>query len=207
MLGIKKNIRVDCAYDLGMFINVRGGMMLVGDSVYNGFVNDFSNRIYNLRSDVPFSDYIFLCVGSDRITGDAFGPLVGDNLKKAFKNFYNNIRVVGTLENPVSGVNLEKTVRRIYDTYKNPCIIAVDAALSGKEDVGKIVVTNSKMKFGKGTNKKMLEVGDVSIKGIVGRDYKVSKYNFRELQNVSLNVVMRLAGITSDGIYNVIKYK
>lgn len=181
--------------------------MFTKDVQYNNFVNDFSSKLYNLKSETPFTDYIFLCVGSDRITGDAYGPLVGENLKKLFKNFYKNVRVVGTLENPVSGSNLEKEVENIINTYKNPCIIAVDAAFSKKEDIGKIVVSNSKIKFGKGTNKKMIEVGDISIKGIVARDYNIPRYNFKELQNTSLNIVINLANITADGIYNVIKYK
>lgn len=181
--------------------------MLANDDVYNNFINNFSSKIYNLKSDYPFSDYIFLCVGSDKITGDAFGPLVGDRLQKLLKNSYNNIQILGTLEKPISGINLNKEVEKIYSTYKNPCIIAIDAALSNKENIGKIVVTDSKMKFGKGTNKKMIEVGDISIKGIVARDYKNSRYNFKELQNTSLNIVIKLANITSDGIYNVIKYK
>lgn len=181
--------------------------MLANDTIYNNFVNDFSNKIYNLKSEKPFSDYIFLCVGSDKITGDAYGPIVGENLKKAFKNFYNNIKIVGTLENPVSGINLEKEVKKIYITYENPCIIAIDAALSTEQNIGKIVVTNQKMQFGNGINKKILEAGEISIKGIVAKDYKMPRYNFNELQKTSLNIVIKLADITSNGIYNVIKYK
>lgn len=181
--------------------------MLAREDIYNNFVNDFSSKIYNLKSDKPFSDYIFLCVGSDKITGDSFGPLVGNNLEKLFKNFYNNIRVIGTLENPVSGLNLQEELKKVYNKYENPCIIAVDAALSKKEDIGRIIVTDSKMRFGKGTNKTIVEVGDISIKGIVAIDHKIPKYNFNELQRTSLNIVMKLADITSEGIYNAIKYK
>ncbi len=181
--------------------------MLAKQTIYNNFINDFTQHIYNLKSEKPFSDYIFLCVGSDKITGDAYGPIVGNNLEKSFKNFYNNIRIIGTLEKPVSGTNLEKEIEQINLKYENPCIIAVDAALSSKENIGKIVVTDTKMQFGKGTNKKMIEIGDISIKGIVAKDYKTPKYNFNELQTTSLNLVMNLANITSEGIYNVIKYK
>ena len=172
--------------------------MLTRDIVFNDFVNEFSSKIYNLKSDKPFTDYIFLCVGSDKITGDAFGPIVGENLKKLFKNFYNNIKVV---------VNLEKEVNNIINLYENPCIIAIDAALSKTENIGKIVVSNSKTKFGRGTNKKMIEVGDISIKGIVAKDHNMPRCNYQELQNTSLNIVMNLADITAEGIYNVIKYR
>ena len=57
-------------------MSIRGERMLAANDIYNNFVNDFSTKIYNLRNDKVFSDYIFLCVDSDKITGDAFGPLV-----------------------------------------------------------------------------------------------------------------------------------
>lgn len=181
--------------------------MLGKEELYNNFISDFSTKIYNLKNDEPFSDYIFLCVGSDKITGDAFGPLVGDKLQKLFKNHYNNISVEGTLEKTISATNIEGKVKEIYNKYKKPCIIAIDSALSNKEDIGKIIVTDTKMKFGKGTNKRMITVGDISIKGIVAQNYKIARYNFSTLQNTSLNLVMKLANITADGIYNVVKYR
>lgn len=181
--------------------------MLSQNEKYNNFVNEFSSKLYNLNSDVPYSNYIFLCVGSDKIIGDSYGPLVGEKLKRNFKNMYNNIEVYGTLEDPVSAVNLEKKVEEIYKQYKHPCIIAIDSALGAQDKIGTIFVSNSKMQCGKGTNKKMLYVGDISIKGIVGKDYKIPKYNFSCLQNTPLGEVMKLADITSDGIYNAIKYR
>lgn len=188
-------------------LNLWGDTMLGKEELYNNFISDFSTKIYNLKSDEPFSDYIFLCVGSDKVTGDAFGPLVGDKLQKLFKNYYNNISVEGTLENTISATNIEGKVKDIYNKYKKPCIIAIDSALSNKEDIGKIIVTDTKMRLGKGTNKRMLAVGDISIKGIVAQDYKIARYNFSTLQNTSLNLVMKLANVTADGIYNVVKYR
>lgn len=191
----------------GLQIKFWGDIMLGKEELYNNFISDFSTKIYNLKSDEPFSDYIFLCVGSDKITGDAFGPLVGDKLQKLFKNYYNNISVEGTLENTISATNIEEKIKQIYNKYKNPCIIAIDSALSNKEDIGKIIVTDTKMRLGKGTNKRMPAIGNISIKGIVAQDYKIARYNFSTLQNTSLNLVMKLANVTADGIYNVVKYR
>ena len=53
----------------------------------------------------------------------------------------------------------------------------------------------------------MIEVGDISIKGIVAKDHNMPRCNYQELQNTSLNIVMNLADITAEGIYNVIKYR
>lgn len=157
--------------------------------------------------DIPFSDYIFLCVGSDKIIGDSYGPLVGEKLKTSFKNMYNNIHIYGTLEEPISAINLETKVNQIYKEYKHPCIIAIDSALGHQEKIGTIVISNAKMQCGKGTSKKIAYVGDISIRGIVGKNYNQPQYNFKVLQNISLGDVMKLADITANGIYNVVKYR
>lgn len=160
--------------------------MLSIDEKYNKFVNDFSDILYNLRTEEPYTDYLFLCIGSDKITGDCYGPIVGQKLKEGFKDTFKNIHVYGTLDEPISALNLESVVNKIYKTYSNPCIIAIDSALGTQNDLGKILVTNKKMQCGKGTNKKLISIGDISIKGIVAKNYKIPKYNFQALQNTRL---------------------
>lgn len=181
--------------------------MLSKEEQLNDFISDFSTQMYHLKVEKPFSDYIFLCVGSDKVTGDAFGPLVGEKLQKLFKNYYHNIQVIGTLEKPVLATDVNKVIEEIFQKYKNPCIIAIDSALSSKEQIGKIIVTDTTMQFGIGTNKKIKAVGNISIKGVVAKDYKFARYNFSGLQNTSLHLVMKLADTTAEGIYQVIKYK
>ena len=46
---------------------------------------------------------IFVCIGTDRSTGDSLGPLVGYKLKYLSKN---NIYIYGTLENPIHAKNM-----------------------------------------------------------------------------------------------------
>lgn len=157
--------------------------MLSQDEKYNKFINEFSDILYNLKTEKPYTDYLFLCVGSDKITGDCYGPIVGQKLKEGFKNTYQNIHVYGTLDEPISAINLEGVVNKIYKIYNKPCIIAIDSALGAQNDIGKILVTNKKIQCGKGTNKKLISVGDISIRGVVAKDYKIPKYNFSSLQN------------------------
>ncbi len=181
--------------------------MFFEEDIYRGFVNDFNTQLYNLHPEIPFSDYIFLCIGSDKIIGDAYGPLVGEKLQEYFKETYHNIKIIGTLEDPVPASTLSTKVKNIYKSYLNPCIIAIDSALAKKEELGKIYVSNKKMQCGKGINKNILSVGDISIKGVVAIDFKTPKYNFSSLQNTSLRNVLKLANITSNGIYQSIKYR
>lgn len=44
------------------------------------------------------TEILFLCIGTDRSTGDSLGPLIGYKLKE---NGMRNARVLGTLEEPV----------------------------------------------------------------------------------------------------------
>ena len=54
--------------------------------------------------------------------------------------------------------------------------------------------------------KSTLQIGDISVKAVVGKNYKLSKYNFFSLQNISLSNVIDLSNIVAEGIYEVIKY-
>lgn len=174
----------------------------VRKQLYDNFITDFTNSVCNLKGE--FSNYVFLCIGTDRMTGDSFGPLVGYKLKALLEGDYRNVSIVGTLAEPVSCINAYSKVKKIYEKYPRPCIIAIDAALSRQEDVGNLIVSNKKIKLGNGLDKKCYTIGDVSIKGVVAPNYSEPKCNFRVLQNTSLNLVMDLADVTANGIYNVI---
>ena len=60
---------------------------------------------------------------------------------------------------------------------------------------------------GTSLNKTCIYVGHMNIKGVVARDTNGPMQNFNVLQNTSLNLVMNLADIVSNGIYNIINYE
>ena len=167
------------------------------------FLQDFSVAFSKIKNNNSYSEIAFLCVGTDRITGDCFGPLVGTKLTNLLeKDNFSNINVYGNLQNNINYTNIDKVVKKIND---NTCIVVIDSALSKKENIGKIIVSNKKTILGKGLNKNKIEIGDISVKCVVAKDYKIPNYNFKVLQNISLNAVMSLANIVSEGIYEIIK--
>lgn len=170
---------------------------------YNKFICEFY-RILNQKNS-QFSSLVFLCIGTDRITGDCFGPIVGDRLQKNMKNTKLNTSIYGSLEKPIIESNLKNKIDEIYIKYDNPFIVAIDAALSKEENIGKIFVMNDSLKSGKGLEKNIAQVGNISIKAVIGRKEKNKKKNMEILQNTSLNMVMNLAEIVSDGIIEVLK--
>lgn len=131
-------------------------------------------------------EIIVVCIGTDRATGDALGPLVGDFL---LANGFEN-DVAGTLEYPVHALNIKDTINKIYAKYENPFIIAIDASLGMAKDIGLITLTNSHLYPGKGVNKKLPAIGDISITGIVNLSGRPGS---ALLQNTRLFMVKRMA--------------
>ena len=64
------------------------------------------------------------------------------------------------------------------------------------------------MNIGSGLNKKSIYIGDISIKGIVSKDFKKPQYNFKMLQNTSLGLIMNTispfeTSSSGDNVYTV----
>lgn len=177
--------------------------MTLKEEIYNNFVNDFSNILRDRINGLEISKLVFLCIGTDRITGDCFGPLVGYKLKYLFRD-EENIKVIGSLDNIICSHNILNVINDINNKYEDPFLIAIDAALSNKTNIGKIIVTKDSMNVGRGLNKNSIYVGDMSIKGVVSKDLRNPKYNFKLLQNTPLNLIMNMADSVAQGICDVI---
>lgn len=130
---------------------------------------------------------VILCIGTDRSTGDALGPLIGTHLSRLKLP---QLHVYGTLDDPVHATNLEENIHTIQQTFPNPFIIAVDACLGRLDSIGCITLADGPLKPGAGVNKKLPEVGEAHMTGIVNvggfMEYMV-------LQNTRLNLVWRMS--------------
>lgn len=140
------------------------------------------------------SDLIFLCIGSDRCTGDSLGPLVGDKIQFLSSN---NIYVYGNLESTVNATNLDDVLTTIRSNHVNPYIIAIDASLGNSADIGKIIINDEPLCPGKALNKNLPSIGNISIVGIVNIS---SCFQFTTLQNTRLYTVMKIANTIAKGI-------
>jgi putative sporulation protein YyaC len=144
------------------------------------------------QNDCEKRNLIFLCIGTDRATGDCLGPLVGSYLQGTISG-----SVYGTLADPVHALNIRQTIHRISQSYPKPLIVAVDAALGIPNHVGYVTLSNAPIAPGKGVNKKLPVIGDISITGIVN----ISGSNSHNLlQSTRLNTVMLQAECIAAGI-------
>ena len=86
--------------------------MLYYNSNQTSATYEFGRQLFQMIASKrqPGQPLIFLCIGSDRATGDSLGPIVG---QKLYKHKFPNLYIYGTLEYPVHAKNLEETLRQI----------------------------------------------------------------------------------------------
>lgn len=144
-------------------------------------------RLSDLFESTRKRPAVILCIGTDRSTGDALGPLIGTHLSRLKLP---SLHIYGTLDDPVHATNLEQNINAIQHTFPNPFIIAVDACLGRLDSIGCITLADGPLKPGAGVNKILPEVGEVHMTGIVNvggfMEYMV-------LQNTRLNLVWRMS--------------
>lgn len=145
-----------------------------------------------------YKSVVFVCIGTDRSTGDSLGPLIGykiGNLK------YKNVYVHGNLDNPVHAKNLDEVMKNIALKHSKPFVVAIDACLGKMDHVGFITIGEGSIKPGSGVNKELIPVGDMYVTGIVNFG---GFMDFLVLQNTRLSIVMRMADLVSTGIRYVL---
>lgn len=138
---------------------------------------------------------VFLCIGTDRSTGDALGPLVGQQLQATLPAW--DGRVLGTLEQPIHAGNLAEALAGLRAEREDPVVVAIDACLGRAESVGSVCLGPGPLLPGAGVNKSLPEVGSAHVTGTVNvggfMEYFV-------LQNTRLQLVMGMAAVIADGL-------
>lgn len=114
---------------------------------------------------IPFEhdNLIFCCIGTDRSTGDALGPLTGSILTNSQFPY----KIIGTLEKPLHAINLALTIEELQQMKTYPFVVAIDACLGREKSIGQIIVQHGPLLPGKAVNKDLPPIGNISIKGVV----------------------------------------
>ncbi len=169
------------------------------DSKSTFAIYNFSNFIYDYIS-YNYGDehgkFIIMCIGTDRSTGDALGPLVGYKLEPIISG-YKDIELLGTLDDPIHAKNLSENINYINTNFHNPFTLAIDASLGGYNKIGHINIKEGPLKPGLGVNKNLPKVGDISITGVVNIS---GIMEYAVLQNTRLSLVMNMADIISKSL-------
>lgn len=134
-------------------------------------------RTRHLRDTVTF-----LCIGTDRSTGDALGPVVGTRLEA-----YGFAEVVGTLREPCDAANLEARMAAIPAGH---VIVAIDACLGTPGSVGYYLVSGQPLRPAQSVGTSLPAVGHYSVAAVVNAK---GPKPYWTLQMTSLYKVMQMA--------------
>ena len=138
---------------------------------------------------------IIVCIGTDAVQGDALGPMVGSFLNSSLKG---KTYIFGTLNKPITAKEVGCVAEFIKSVYPNTPVLAIDAALGKKEEIGIVKVMDTPVKPGLGVDKNLSAIGTCSIIGVVEE-----KYNGKNLLNsVRLSLVYNQAKLIASGILN-----
>lgn len=164
----------------------------------NFMPEEFAEKLHEMIREEKIrknkSGVVFLCIGTDRSTGDSLGPLIGYKLRQMR---ITKATVFGTLDRPVHAMNLEDYVAVLKKCYRDDLIVAVDASVGSRDHVGYVTLGKGALKPGLGVSKELKAVGDIFITGIVG---SCGNYDPLMLQSVRLAIVMQMADCISRGI-------
>lgn len=141
-----------------------------------------------------WSELVFLCIGTDRVTGDCLGPFVGQKLSSYSGTVFS---VYGTLFHPVHALNLTDIYQHIQTHHPNALIIAIDASLGEKKHLGYVTIANGALHPGAAIHKQLPSVGHIHITGIVNVSGVLEQLT---LQTTRLSTVIFLADKIVQGI-------
>lgn len=104
-------------------------------------------------------DIVMLCIGTDRSTGDAFGPLLGSRLLEAGWP-----HVYGTLREPCDADRLPDVLAGLP---AGKTVIAFDACLGSPANVGKYSIARGPLLPAEAVGKRLPEAGHYSAAAVV----------------------------------------
>jgi len=131
-------------------------------------VAPFVSLLFNDIVDRGEREIVIVCFGTNAISGDSLGPMVGTLLTQKY-----NVPafVYGTDESTVNGKNMAEWLSFIKAVHKDAIFVAVDASLGRADKIGEIVIRPDGV-CPSGVTGKSERFGDVGILGIVAQNHK-----------------------------------
>lgn len=132
-------------------------------------------------------DLVMLCIGTDRSTGDAFGPLLGSRLvRDGWPHVY------GTLQEPCDADRLPGVLAALPS---GKTVIAFDACLGSPANVGRYSVAHGPLHPAEAIGQRLPPAGHYSAAAVVAA---WSAKPYHALLTAPLALVMEMAERTAD---------
>ncbi|MBR1802649.1 MAG: DUF1256 domain-containing protein [Clostridia bacterium] len=167
------------------------------------FIQNLESKLYRSVIKNHFSKIIFICIGTNQLEGDKFGPLVGKELKKRFQG-KPSVEVYGTVSRPVHFLNAQKYCEALKQ--ENACTIAIDSAFAPLERVGNTYVRWGGIQLGKAFQKELYFPANISIKTVISPQATNRIQNFHNMLQCSTKDIEEISLQVADGIHNAMKH-
>ncbi|MFC3788827.1 spore protease YyaC [Paenibacillus sp. GCM10012307] len=132
-------------------------------------------------------EMLFVCIGTDCSTGDAFGPLIGSLLKEQ-----GWLHVIGTMKQPCDANRLAALEEEILP---GKIVFAIDACLGKPLSVGSYLAAEGPIRPAQAVGAIWPQVGNYSIAGVVNM---IGPKPYMTLQTTSLHTVMQMAATVAE---------
>ncbi|WP_342663567.1 spore protease YyaC [Paenibacillus pinihumi] len=134
-------------------------------------------------------ELLFVCIGTDCSTGDAFGPLIGSMLEDQGWP-----HVIGTMQSPCDANRLAFLENEMLP---GKIVIAIDACLGKPLSVGGYLAAGGPIRPAQAVGAIWPQVGNYSIAGVVNM---IGPKPYMTLQTTSLHTVMQMAAKVAEQI-------
>lgn len=141
------------------------------------------------------NNLVIICIGTDKWIFDSLAPFVGSILESRGFDF----PVYGTIESPIHAINLEPSLIKIKNNHPDGFFIAIDACYGNEESQFEIHLSDHPIHPGAGANKKLPDVGDVSIVGIIAISDNDTKLHEIRLKDV-ICMANKIADLIMDSV-------
>lgn len=145
---------------------------------------------------LKMGEYVFVCIGTNKLLFDSFGPRVGNYLKS---NLHHNkkVQVLGTMENPIHYTNAKKVLNQL-DLNKQKQIILIDSAFSLKAPIGTTYVSLGGIEIGKAFGKSLYVPAHLNIKTVIGNKIEKIRWNKMQLNRLAQNVANQITSVVNE---------
>lgn len=146
-----------------------------------------------------YKEIAVVCPGNPESASDSIGPMIGSILSKLYlpKNTY----LYGEMDSPISDNDIYIIKKMIAEKLEKTLVIAIDAFLGRKEDIGKVLIYEGPIKPGSALGKNLPEIGDISIDCVVN---SIGFFDFLKVNPVNIGFVHDMAFFVSYGVYDAI---
>lgn len=136
---------------------------------------------------------LIVCIGTDRSTGDSFGPFTGSLLR----SLTSYPCIYGTLTHPIHRQNYLHETTPLYHRYTDPYIIAIDACLGDAAHIGRIRIREGSIRPAAIFEHTLPPIGDLAVTGIVGAS---GTHDHLTLQSIRLSLVVSMASCLAQAL-------